>query len=130
MDAATITILCTSIATLVGLVLNYLREGRAHKWAKDEADAARAERIQTALELKAHTDASALSVAANTKQGVAVLVDRIDTARAELAENTAINVESIKKSDINFDIANHSQDKLIMLAEAGLVQLKKNVEPT
>lgn len=100
MDAATITILCSSLATLVGLWLNYKREDRAHQWAKDEADAARAERLQTAKDLKAHTDASALAVADNTKRGVAVLVDKLD-------ENNAINVAAIAAGEKAYTEANN-----------------------
>lgn len=125
MDAATLTILCSSLATFGGMVLTYLREGRAHQWAKDEADAARLERIQTAADLKAHTEMNARTVAENTKQGVAVLSNKID-------ENSAINVAAIEAGEKAYTEANQLTMKI---RETGLQlrgasrQSDRDVEP-
>lgn len=105
MDAATATILCSSLATLGGIVATYLRESRAHRWAQEEADAARKERIQTAADLKAHTELSALNVAADTQRGVAVLVGKID-------ENSALNVAAIEAGEKAFNEANQLTMKI------------------
>lgn len=94
MDAATITVICTSFLTLFGVILNYLREGRAHRWLVEQSERDQAERLRVAEELKQHTATKA-----------AVLTAKID-------ENTAVNVAAIAAGEKAYTEANNLSMKI------------------
>ncbi len=96
MDSATLTVILStfgvSMITLIVQVLQFLREGRQHRWVMEQAQFEQGERQRFAA-----------TAAANTKAGVAVLSDQI-------AENTEISKAAFKEANsVNLKIATLGQ---------------------
>ncbi len=71
MDAATATLIASTFGTLAVSVLNYMREGRAHKWAEEAHEEDKKDREQTATSLHAKIDDAQQDIAAGTKAAAA-----------------------------------------------------------
>lgn len=112
-DATTATILGSTLTGLTISVLSYLREGRAHKWAVEQSERDRKERLKTAEELKLqHAEASA-HLAQNTRAVGTEIVERIEEAKAKIDENTLVSVQA-------FAEANNINEKIVAIGEARL----------
>jgi hypothetical protein len=94
MEAATITVLCTSVLTLVGVILNYLREGRAHQWQMDQSARDQAERLRVAKDLKTHTLVTS------------------EALSGKIDENTAVSVAAFAVGEKAFNEANNLTAKI------------------
>lgn len=102
-DAAAMTIIITTLVTTAGNLLlglmQYIREGRAHAWAVQQAIDDRDHRIAIATATAENSDANAAKVAVNTLQGVAKLAAKID-------ENTEISTAAFREANgVNQKIA-------------------------
>lgn len=102
-DAAAMTIIVTTLIAAAGNVLiglmQFIREGRAHKWAMQQAKDDRDHREAIADALVKKTEEAAAKVAANTLRGVATLADKID-------ENTEISAAAFREANgVNQKIA-------------------------
>lgn len=98
-----ISTLCGTAATLFAQIMSYMREGRAHKWQREQADREAADRIATAQEVKTHAAYAANVIAADAKASAKVLADKID-------ENTEVSVRA-------FDEANGVNKKILAIGE-------------
>lgn len=116
-DAGQITIIAGALVgiltNLIMQVMTYMREGRAHKWAKEQAEVERKERIRVAAEMKAQHEQAAMAITLNTQHAAAVLGQKID-------DNTALTVEGISKSEKAIEIGNNVNEKLVLIGEARL----------
>ncbi len=97
-DAGQLTVIVGALmgitTNLIIQILSYLREGRAHRWAKEQANFDRAERLRVAEELKGHT-----------AEAAQVLAGKID-------ENTAVNVAAIEAGEKAYTEANNLSLKI------------------
>lgn len=115
MDGATASLLASSLATLTVGVLTYMREGRAHRWAREQSEAdakarleqaeiVKQERLETAAALKEHT-ARNLAAAADR------VVDQVGEAREEIKSGA-------RAAAAAYEVANNVNDKLVAIGEA------------
>lgn len=107
MDTATATILittlCGTLVTVITTLLNYFKEGRAHKWQIEQAEIDRADRERIAKEVKVHTAYAANIVAADSRITAKAITDKLD-------ENTEISIRA-------FDEANGINKKILAIGE-------------
>jgi hypothetical protein len=86
MDAATATLFASTFGTLAVGILNYLREGRQHRWAREAREEDRTERLDVAE--KVH--------------------GQLVAARQEIADGTAAASTAV-------DVAKHIDEKIVAI---------------
>lgn len=105
MDAAEITIVCTSILTLVGVIVNYFKEGRAHRWQVEQSRFDQEQRLRVAEDLKFQQAVIAADLKAHAVVNSKAIAAKID-------DNTAINVAAIEAGEKAFTEANNLSQKI------------------
>lgn len=112
-DPTTATILGSTLTGLAISILNYLRESRAHRWAVEQSERDKKERLATAEELKRQHEQAAMAITLNTQHAAAVLSDKIDQTQAKIDENTQLSMKA-------FTEANNINEKIAAIGEARL----------
>lgn len=113
-DFTTATVVAGVVTTVVMAVLQYIREGRTHRWMVEQNQLDRQERIEIAARLQLHHDITAQQVKANTTAGVKELVKKID-------ENTAMNSEALQ-------VANGVNDKILAIGGLRVGDIAQSAE--
>jgi hypothetical protein len=88
MDTSTATLLASTFSTLAIGILNYLREGRTHKWAQEAREEDRVEHERTTT----------------------VISEKIDQAQEQIAKGTDAAAAA-------YDVGNHINDKLLAIGQ-------------
>lgn len=94
MDAAIWTILGTSITGTTIAILQYIREGRAHRWIVEQSERDSKERIKIATRLKAVTHKNARALA------------------NKITENTIVNEAALLAGKEAWEISNNLSLKM------------------
>ncbi len=137
MDSAlTGLLVTTAVGAITGAttsLLNYLREGREHKWQReqrelekkdreDQRELERRERLDTAAELKEHQEAAAQALAETAKRVQTTIVQKLDEAKGDIASGSAAAAKAYDAAAESVIVSNKVNNKLVAIGEARLTR--------